>query len=1262
MKTIWFFNATTFLALTLAACCAQAGLLDNLPKLAVDQRLPVGDPLLMPTNGTDGPKSIVVADFDGDGKADIAVASKDGSITIYYGKGDTTFDGPVYLHAGTNELRGLAAADLFGAGRMDLAVTSPFEGRMYLLQNLGARQWAAPTNFDTWPGARDVVAGDFDGDGRADLVVAGSTNGLRHLRGLGAGAFMMMTNLSNGATTDFDFVQPAFYLAAFREPGATRDELATGRANFDGGGLSNLQVFATGPSGALEFRGVNPGLDFNAFDIGPVFEPASNGIPDLVLTDNNVGSVVVRRGQPASPARFGLTNEIFLCPGGGPRAVRLGDFDGDGWNDVAVVQSSYDKVLVFRNDHGSLNEWQVLFTGHKPREMALGDFNGDHTPDLAVLNRGSQDVSILNTGVGGGFGGIDQAYPTEGEPVGLEVRDLNHDGHDDVIQLLRSSGLLSVRLATTNGSLLRSATYPMGSQPSALSMYDVNGDGHLDALAACLGSAVVVRLGIGDGTFGPPITNSMPQQSWGGLFALFPADLDGDGFVDLAAGYFDCRLALFRGDGTGHFEFRSVQPFSYESHALGAADFDRDGDLDVVAFGYDGSVVVLENRGDLLTTTNFHKIITKVPNFYGAESARTGDFNHDGNPDILVSGGAGTEIIYGNGDGTFNTSSTLVLSGVSAASFALADTDGDGIDDLILGCSDRACVVVLKGASDGSFSADYRVAVPSSKLIAAGDLDGDGKADLVGTGSVLWTALSSRPPNRVPAPPPSANTNIVPARVFINEILAANSALPLAPDGGRKSDWLEVFCNIPGGTNVSGWRLLLEKTNFVSSVTNNTTNIIATVVTNTFTFPAGTVLSNGAHQVLVCSDTIRSPFHTGYKLPSDPAVLCLCDSSGVIVDRVEYPAQNDNIAYGRYRDGLPGFVASSNPSPGLPNVDDGPVPPTLEFDGVDPDTVRRGGPLRFFAHAKDDVGVRNVSLVWRRLDIADAQDHRVILFDDGENGDGAFGDGLYAGLLGGLPPDAAIQFYVECTDLSGEVTSSPATPVFVSPGQAPTVKTLALSSAPTALEISEGVADNKTGLTDELGGHPDWVEVRNTSTAPAGLAGLQLAGSFFGSSARFDLPASRVLAPGEHLVLYADAKTNQGLLHLPFSLDHDGDEVWLTRTQANGARLMIDEVKFGPQLPDRAWARLGASGPWRATTPTPGAQNLTGAWAGLIQTDGTFTFGFATQTNHSYTVEFIDSLSGGAWIVMPAVAGTGTEQSLTQPMESTRFFRVLVGP
>src|SRR6478672_6931960 len=81
---------------------AEAQLLEHLEAITLGTRLPVGDPAISPTNGLDGPKDIVVADFDGDGKPDLAVSNKDGSVTIYYGKGDSKFDGPVHLHTGTN--------------------------------------------------------------------------------------------------------------------------------------------------------------------------------------------------------------------------------------------------------------------------------------------------------------------------------------------------------------------------------------------------------------------------------------------------------------------------------------------------------------------------------------------------------------------------------------------------------------------------------------------------------------------------------------------------------------------------------------------------------------------------------------------------------------------------------------------------------------------------------------------------------------------------------------------------------------------------------------------------------------------------------------------------------------------------------------------------------------------------------------------------------------------------------------------------------
>src|ERR1043165_2175089 len=109
---------------------AEAHMMDQWEAIPLGTRLTVGDPALSPTNGLDGPKDIVVADFDGDGKPDLAVSNKDGSVTVYYGKGDSKFDGPVHLHTGTNELRGIVAADFHGTGLPDLAIASPVVGTL----------------------------------------------------------------------------------------------------------------------------------------------------------------------------------------------------------------------------------------------------------------------------------------------------------------------------------------------------------------------------------------------------------------------------------------------------------------------------------------------------------------------------------------------------------------------------------------------------------------------------------------------------------------------------------------------------------------------------------------------------------------------------------------------------------------------------------------------------------------------------------------------------------------------------------------------------------------------------------------------------------------------------------------------------------------------------------------------------------------------------------------------------------------------------
>jgi len=224
----------------LAGLFARAQLLDHLEMLG-GSRYPVGDPSVTVTNihgqDVEGPKDIAVADLDGDGKADFAAASKDGSVTLYFGAGDGTFSPPSHLRTwmnapadqgglfftryvtntciqgwtnswidhGTNNtnwtwvcvpgptnvttnvialadgptgLRGLALADFTGDGQRDIAVASPGESLIYLLVNLGDRNFAPASSIPAWLGVRDLAAGDFDGDGRADLAASGTTNGL----------------------------------------------------------------------------------------------------------------------------------------------------------------------------------------------------------------------------------------------------------------------------------------------------------------------------------------------------------------------------------------------------------------------------------------------------------------------------------------------------------------------------------------------------------------------------------------------------------------------------------------------------------------------------------------------------------------------------------------------------------------------------------------------------------------------------------------------------------------------------------------------------------------------------------------------------------------------------------------------------------------------------------------------------------------------------------------------------------------------------
>jgi len=136
-----------------------------------------GSGFFLTGNGSD---LVVAADFNGDGKTDLAlIESQHGNVDILLGNGDGTFLNGIFLpwssfHTGRG--RSLTAADINGDGHLDLAVTTDAVLRIAYGNGDGTFQTPIGLNTTTDPDPKQVIAADFDGDGRLDLAVALGSN------------------------------------------------------------------------------------------------------------------------------------------------------------------------------------------------------------------------------------------------------------------------------------------------------------------------------------------------------------------------------------------------------------------------------------------------------------------------------------------------------------------------------------------------------------------------------------------------------------------------------------------------------------------------------------------------------------------------------------------------------------------------------------------------------------------------------------------------------------------------------------------------------------------------------------------------------------------------------------------------------------------------------------------------------------------------------------------------------------------------------
>jgi hypothetical protein len=319
-----------------------------------------------------------------------------------------------------------------------------------------------------------------------------------------------------------------------------------------------------------------------------------DGYPDLAVTDNNTGKVTIYLG--GALGAFTAQTPTYAT-GSDPYQIVVGDFNGDGKLDLAVANSSSNNVtLLLGNGNGTFTAAvnSPFAVGSQPFSLAVGDFNGDGNLDLATANSGDGTLSIL-LGTGGGSFATQTVVSLTTSPTFVAAADFDGDGVLD-LAIVNASGTVGVLMGNGDGSFQTQVQYAVGLVPETVAIGDLRGSGVLDLAVTNSGSSpgtVSVLLGVGDGTFGAQTAFTVGDDPQ----SVVVADFNGDGIPDLAvANFADSTISVLPGLGAGAFGTQVTYPTGATPYSLATGDFNQDGNLDLaVTNQYNSTVGILLN-------------------------------------------------------------------------------------------------------------------------------------------------------------------------------------------------------------------------------------------------------------------------------------------------------------------------------------------------------------------------------------------------------------------------------------------------------------------------------------------------------------------------------------------------------------------------------------------------------------------------------------------------------------------------------------------
>ncbi|MFP5235953.1 MAG: FG-GAP-like repeat-containing protein [Acidobacteriota bacterium] len=662
------------------------------------------------------PESIVIDDFNHDGKLDIAAvmdtvitpaSNQIPYIALLNGDGTGSFGSPVITYKDSYYITAwnIASGDVNGDGLPDLLITGPgWENSQIYLNSGGGTFKAGQTLIanDSFRSLLDGRLADVNGDGCLDGVVADAWTFVWIFPGDCSGNFGTPTQIQMGDSN-----------AAVRVADVNGD----GKPDIVTSGLPAL----------------NPELGFLA---GNTLNIAlGDGKGNFTVGRNYVGT-----GQSYS--------------------IGVADFNGDGYPDFVTAENDSDTVTVYHNDGaGGFGFPQGLFAGipgqysvNQPfSALSFADLNGDGKTDVSLLSEGYKGelyaTSFLNDGTGKFASPInsDTGVSVTSNQIGdYRLGDFRNSGKLDLLaigldqELTNSTQFVLFLTGNGDGTFTKGTPVTTTGADGILTTGDFNKDGKLDFVAVNGANThtLTTFVGNGDGTFRglAPVTFSDTGNGVGGTLAnrIYTGDFNRDGKLDVLVfttgnGYWTTESTIWEFDGNGDGTFQAPRQLFTDFQPFALADVNGDGHPDIARYDFMWPDGTTQTTGPSKFTTyvgqadgSFAKSSYYTPYAGIPESVQpysqngdplatslVGAFGGNGMPDEVAfqipPSGLGdvnyAQMLAGNGDGTFTPTYDMFPFYLYGRPLYAHDLDGDGFADMVEVDSGNSQLHVIKGGS-----------------------------------------------------------------------------------------------------------------------------------------------------------------------------------------------------------------------------------------------------------------------------------------------------------------------------------------------------------------------------------------------------------------------------------------------------------------------------------------------------------------------------------------------------------------------------------